>query len=99
MKRVIAKNLPDLNVIDGVRVVNICDWLTAAYGEDYWGSNIDQPDYEQTGKELMSWCAENNSAYWAAPRGGVENDDFFIQKAVSFAKARGHSMVVVEDLS
>lgn len=94
MKNVNAKKLPDLNVIDGIRVINICDWLTAAYGVDYWGSNIDQPDYEQTGKELMSWCAENNSAYWAAPR-----EDFSVQVAARFAKSRGHSMVVVEDLS
>ena len=83
-----------MRLLDGVKVINICEWLTQAYGEDYWNSRIGYPDYEQTGRELMAWCADNDSAYWAAPR-----EDFLITSAVKFAKERGNSMVVVEDLS
>lgn len=94
MKKVNPKKLPDLYVIDGIRVINICDWLTAAYGEEFWDHRFDNPDYEQTGKELMAWCADNDSAYWAAPR-----EDFSVHVAARFARVRGHKMVVVEDLS
>ena len=78
----------------GVMVINICNWLTAAYGEEYWDRVESQPDYDQVNSELMRWCADNNSAYWAAPK-----EDFSYQEAVQFAKDRGHKMVVVEDLS
>ena len=94
MKKVNPKSLPDLNVINGVRVININDWLTAAYGDEFWDGRFSNPDYEQTGKELMAWCADHNAAYWAAPR-----EDFSVQVAAKFARDRGNKMVVVEDMS
>jgi hypothetical protein len=87
MNKVNPKKLPDLDFIDGIRVIGICDWMDAAYGKEW-------PDYQESGKELMSWCAEHDAAYWAAPR-----EDFFIHKAVAFARERGNKLVVVEDMS
>ena len=78
---------------DGVfmmKCVNICDWLDFTYGDDF----MSHPDYETTGKELMAWCAVNNSHYYARDR-----EDFFIHTAIREALEKGKDTVVVEDLS
>ena len=78
---------------DGVfmmKCVNICDWLDFTYGDDF----MSHPDYETTGKELMAWCAVNNSHYYARDR-----EDFFIHTAIREALENGKDTVVVEDLS
>ena len=73
-----------------VKCVNICDWLDFTYGDDF----MSHPDYETTGKELMAWCAVNNSHYYARDR-----EDFFIHTAIREAIENGKDTVVVEDLS
>ena len=78
---------------DGVfmmKCVNICDWLDFTYGDDF----MSHPDYETTGKELMAWCAVNNSHYYARDR-----EDFFIHTAIREAIENGKDTVVVEDMS
>ena len=78
---------------DGVfmmKCVSICDWLDFTYGDDF----MSHPDYETTGKELMAWCAVNNSHYYARDR-----EDFFIHTAIREALENGKDTVVVEDLS
>ena len=78
---------------DGVfmmKCVNICDWLDFTYGDDF----MSHPDYETTGKELIAWCAVNNSHYYARDR-----EDFFIHTAIREALENGKDTVVVEDLS
>ena len=78
---------------DGVfmmKCVNICDWLDFTYGDDF----MSHPDYETTGKELMAWCAVNNSHYYARDR-----ENFFIHTAIREALENGKDTVVVEDLS
>ena len=78
---------------DGVfmmKCVNICDWLDFTYGDDF----MSHPDYETTGKELMAWCAVNNSHYYARDR-----EEFFIHTAIREALEKGKDTVVVEDLS
>ena len=78
---------------DGVfmmKCVNICDWLDFTYGDDF----MSHPDYETTGKELMAWCAVNNSHYYARDR-----EDFFIHTAIREALENGKDTVVVEDMS
>ena len=78
---------------DGVfmmKCVNICDWLDFTYGDDF----MSHPDYETTGKELMAWCAVNNSHYYARDR-----EDFFIHTAIREALENGKDTVGVEDLS
>ena len=73
-----------------VKCVNICDWLDFTYGDD-WDKH---PAYETSGKDLMAWCAVNNSHYYARDR-----EDFFIHTAVREALEKGKDTVVVEDLS
>ena len=73
-----------------VKCVNICDWLDFTYGDD-WAKH---PAYETSGKDLMSWCAANNSHYYARDR-----EDFFIHTAIREALEKGKDTVVVEDLS
>ena len=73
-----------------VKCVNICDWLDFTYGDDF----MSHPDYETTGKELMAWCAVNNSHYYARDR-----EEFFIHTAIREALEKGKDTVVVEDLS
>lgn len=94
MKKNSPANLKNLGQMDGVTIINICEWLSATYGEEFWDNRFSNPDYEDTGTELMEWCADHNAAYWAAPR-----EDFNIEKAVAFARERGNRLVVVEDLS
>ena len=94
MKKIDLRKLTILDEQKGVKVISIIEWINHAYGEDYWDGVEGRPDYEQVTQDLMAWCADNDSAYWAAPR-----EDFFIHTAVDYAKARGHKRVVVEDLS
>ena len=105
-----SDKITDNNVMDGVpytlysedgvfmvKSVNICDWLTHTYGEEYYSVGPSDPnwvDYEASGKALMAWCEENNSHYYAEVR-----EDFFIHKAVREAIEAGKDTVVVEDLS
>jgi len=100
----------DENVIDGipytlysedgtfmVKSVNICDWLTHTYGEEYYTSGPNaskRVDYETSRNALMAWCEENNSHYYAECR-----EDFFMFKAVRETIEAGKNTVVVEDLS
>ena len=80
-----------------VKAVNICDWLTHTYGEEYWGATLSDEnwvDYEVSGKALMAWADENNSHYYAADR-----ENFFMFTAVAEAIEAGKDTVVVEDLS
>ena len=80
-----------------VKSVNICDWLTDTYGEEYWGATLSDEnwvDYETSGKALMAWCEKNNSHYYADG-----SEDFFMFKAVREAIEAGNDTVVVEDLS
>ena len=108
--RQFSDKITDDNVIDGipytlysedgvfmVKSVNICDWLTHTYGEEYYSVGPSDPnwvDYETSGKALMAWCENNNSHYYAADR-----EDFQMFKAVREAVEADKDTVVVEDLS
>ena len=83
-----------------VKVVNICNLMDRLYPEEWHEpSSTTRPgwmdvDYKESSTAVMSWCDENNSHYYAAPR-----EDFFIFKAVGEAIVEGKDIVVVEDLS
>ena len=105
-----SDKITDNNVMDGVpytlysedgvfmvKSVNICDWLTHTYGEEYYSVGPYDPnwvDYETSGKALMEWCEKNNSHYYAADR-----EDFFMFEAIRETIEAGKDTVVVEDLS
>ena len=83
-----------------VKVVNICNLMDRLYPEEWHEpSSTTRPgwvdvDYKESSAAVMSWCDENNSHYYAAPR-----EDFSIGTAIRDAIANRKSCVVVEDLS
>ena len=85
-----SDKITDNTVIDGipytlysedgvfmVKAVNICDWLTHTYGEEYWG-NFDIT-YEMSGKAVTEWCNKHDSHYYAAPREGFLSSRPFVR--------------------
>ena len=75
--------------IDGINVINICDWMKDYFGEDNW-----MVEYFTSGRHLTAWCLKNNASYYAAPR-----ESFSIYEGVQNALNKGHFTVIVEDLS
>ena len=97
-------NLKDLKAIElgwphnigceGITFINICTWLEATYGEDYYFNLMPRPSYEKSSKELMEWCKENNVHYYAADR-----ENFNYETAANQAQYLGKKVVIVEDFS
>jgi hypothetical protein len=80
-----------MNTIQGIKIINICDWDEEMYGDVPYWSDI---SWDKQIKDMKKWCAENDAVYYGAPK-----EDFFIWKGIDYAKAQGKSCVVVEDLS
>ena len=97
-------NLKDLKAIElgwphnigceGITFINICTWLEATYGEDYYFNPMSRPSYEKSSKELMEWCKENNVHYY-----GADREDFSYETAAYQALYLGKKVVIVEDFS
>ena len=98
-------NLKDLKAIElgwphnigceGITFINICTWLEATYGEDYYFPPFkNRPSYEKTSKELMEWCKENNVHYY-----GADRENFNYETAAYQALYLGKKVVIVEDFS
>ena len=97
-------NLKDLKAIElgwphnigceGITFINICTWLEATYGEEYYFNQMTRPSYEKSSKELMEWCKENNVHYYAADR-----ENFNYETAANQAQYLGKKVVIVEDFS
>ena len=98
-------NLKDLKAIElgwphnigceGITFINICTWLEATYGEDYFFPPFtDRPSYEKTSKELMEWCTDNGVYYYGAGR-----EDFSFSVAGEEAMKEDRKVVLFEDLS
>ena len=98
-------NLKDLKAIElgwphnigceGITFINICTWLEATYGEDYYFPPFkNRPSYEKTSKDLMEWCKENNVHYY-----GADRENFNYEIAANQAQYLGKKVVIVEDFS
>ena len=89
LNKELVDKLTPVDVIDGVTVYSVSDWLDVVYGKDAW--NV---PFEQSEKDLKEFCDNNYCSYYAAPR-----EDFSLRAAVTYALLVGKSSVIVEDLS
>jgi len=77
-----------------VTFINIVHYMKARYGEDYYSDFAGRPSYEQTSKELMEWCEENNVHYYGECR-----ENFYFTNAGEEAIKAGKKVVLYEDFS
>lgn len=77
-------------VVDRVRVINICHLIDHLYGTD-WSKH---PPYEQRCEAVEAWCEKNGASFYMDDR-----ENFFISRAVKQARDERRTIVVVEDLS
>ncbi|MDF2534222.1 MAG: hypothetical protein K0R18_379 [Bacillales bacterium] len=83
-------NVPVMEEIDGVKVVNICRLIEVLFPVRSWNN----PTYKEEGAKLREWLTANDAAYYADVK-----EDFFIWRGVDLAKKEGKTIVVVENLS
>jgi hypothetical protein len=82
--------IPIYDVIDGIRIISMVDWLDVTYGKNWWR----EVTYKQSMDDLRAWCAQHGAAYYEAP-----GDDFDLGAAANAADEEGVDIVVVNDLS
>lgn len=85
-KNVAPDSLPNEQIGD-TKVINICGYLDAQYGDS-------DPDWDVTGSDLRAWLTEHNVHYYGEPK-----ESFSTWTASREAERAGHTFVVVEDMS
>lgn len=102
-KGIIMKNIEDIKTMSvdmwtyrefpNVKVINICEWLTEFYGEEYWTNAwLDKDD--TLFDDITAFCNANNCLFYSAPR-----EDFSLFTACRLATEKDCEYVIVEDLS
>ena len=87
MNKVEIKDLP-YEQYGETKVINICDWIRAAYGDN-------EPEIETCVKDFKEWMKSHSAVHYYA-RGG---ERFFVREGIVEAIRNKKSVVLVEDLS
>jgi len=70
------------------KVISICDWIKAAYGNE-------EPNFEQCTKDFKIWMKSNPVVHYYAR----SREHFFISEGAHEAQRFKKGFVLVEDLS